>query len=87
MSSADQISLLISECLERCRARGFTLAVLAQFLKEMGPAGYTKADVKTVDSIMRHLLVKVVAPECFPGDATAQPQPENGAETIRVIGI
>jgi hypothetical protein len=87
MSSADQISLLISECLVACRANGFTLGVLAQFLEEMRLGGYAEADVKTVDSIMRHLLVRVVAPEQFPGDATAEPPRDDGGKSTKLIVI
>jgi hypothetical protein len=87
MSTADRISLLISECLVACRAKGFTLPVLAKFLEEMRLAGYTEADMKTVDSIMRHLLVSLVAPEHFPGDATAEPPREDDGKSTKLIVI
>jgi hypothetical protein len=87
MSTADRISLLISECLVACRANGFNLAVLAQFIEEMRLAGYPEADVKMVDGIMRHLLVSVRSPEHFPGDATAEPLRDDDGKSIKLIVI
>jgi hypothetical protein len=62
MSKTEQIGDLVSECLDRCRASGYTLATLINFLDEMRANGRPEVDVQWVDRVMRHILKDVISP-------------------------
>jgi hypothetical protein len=53
----------------------------------MRQAGYPEAEVKTVDSIMRNLLVSIRSPERLPGNATDEPPREDGGKSTKLIVI
>src|SRR5436190_3794360 len=63
MSKTEQIGSLIAECLDRCRASGYTLATLINFLDQLRAGGQSEADVQRVDFIMRHILKDILIPE------------------------
>jgi len=75
MPKAD-IAKLVSECLNRCRATGYTLTTLAGFIDELMESGQPAEDVYQVDSIMRHVLKDIHgAEESATGDVGDKPPP------------
>lgn len=72
MSKTEDIALLVSECLERCRASGFTLGTLIQFLDEMRSEHYSEVDVQHVDAVMRHIMKDIIIPEGLEMPAIAE---------------
>ena len=62
MSNTEQLADHISECLDRFRVSGFTLATLAYFLDEMRDNGCSAIDVQRIDDVMRRILKGVLAP-------------------------
>ena len=71
MSSAGQVADLISECLDRCRASGYTLTALMHFLDEMRKSGHSEVDLRTVDCTVRRILADVIAPDAINESPTA----------------
>jgi hypothetical protein len=88
MSKTEKIADLISECLDRCRMSGFTLATLVHFLDEIRKKGHSEREVQTVDSAMRHILTDILVPaDPFAGDASALPQRADGGEPSKLVGF
>jgi len=66
------IAKLVSECLNRCRATGYTLATVARFVDELLVTGQPAEDACQVESIMRHFLNDIHgADESVKGESVA----------------
>ena len=63
MSKIEQVGSLISECLDRCRESGYSLATFVSFLDELRVKGQPEVDVQRVDAVMRHILIDLLVPE------------------------
>jgi len=59
MSSTETIGNLITECLNRCRESGYTLATLIRFLDELRAGGQPEVDVQRVDAVIRQILTEI----------------------------
>jgi hypothetical protein len=68
MSKQDEISRLISQCLDRCRASGFTLTTLIQFLDELRKNGHPETDVQMVENAVRRIMTDIRAPGRLDGE-------------------
>jgi hypothetical protein len=74
MPKAEEIGKLISECLDRCRAEGYTLTTLGNFIDELLENGQPAEDVQQVGSIMRQILKDAPATDEFAsGDDSDRP--------------
>ena len=65
MPKTEEIGNLIYECLTRCRADGYTLTTLLNFIDELQENGQPVEDVQQVGSIMRQILKDIPAADEF----------------------
>lgn len=87
MSKTEHVTSLVSECLDRCRISGFTVATVVHFVDDLRTKGHPEEDVQLVNGSMRRILRGVLLPEEFASDVMESPMRTDGGETTKVVGI
>lgn len=71
-SRTAQIGSLVTHCLDRCRASGYTITTLIRFLDEARARGVPEVDVQRVDSVMRHIMAELLLPDQSTADLLSE---------------